>query len=269
MIRSVPGSTKSNVLKFPGRTIQESWRFTATIKVLQLIRDCLMNNVVVTNRDIYYRDVTLFESQRKANSIVDSICRAFDVDRVSLNIVASAKGLVYGNLKLFTGNGEVIHISRQDGPVLIPTSHDLEFVRICDEGIKYVLIAEKEAVFNELWNNISNAILITGKGYPDFATRRLLNCLSGSYPQLPFLGIVDSDPHGIRILGVYRFGSSSTPNENKSLVCPGLNYLGVSLLDYEQGWTDYTEQDYKTAFPCSKKIGSNSQKCCLGNAKSN
>ncbi|KAA8909420.1 hypothetical protein TRICI_004487 [Trichomonascus ciferrii] len=241
-----------NVLRFPGQNLQESRRFTAVIKVLCLVRDCLKNNVVVTNRDIYYRDVVLFESQRKANSIVDSVCRMLNVDRVSLNVVAAAKGLVHGNLKLCTASGDVVHISTLDGPVLIPSAHDLEFARICDEDTKFVLIVEKEAVFNELCNNVANAVLITGKGYPDIATRRLVSCLSRSHPQIPFLAAVDSDPHGIRILGVYRFGSNRTPNHNHNLICPELRHIGVSLFDYEQGWVEYNEQDYRTAFSLLK-----------------
>jgi meiotic recombination protein SPO11 len=246
-------ASRRNILRFPGRSVRESWRFTAVVKVLCLIRDCLLNNVVVTNRDIYYRDVALFESQRKVNGIVDSVCRALDVDRVSLNVVAAAKGLVHGNLKLSTSAGDVVRISRRDGPVLIPSAHDLEFARICDEDVRFVLIVEKEAVFNELCNNIANAVLITGKGYPDIATRRLVSCLARSHPQTPFLAMVDSDPHGIRILGVYRFGSNRTPNQNSNLVCPELRHLGVSLLDYEQGWLDYAEHDYRTAFALLKK----------------
>ena len=45
-----------------------------------------------------------------------------------------------------------------------------------------------------------------GKGYPDVNTRRFLRRLWDEL-QLPPLGLMDSDPHGISIFLVYRFGS--------------------------------------------------------------
>ena len=47
-------------------------------------------------RDVYYRDPQLFRDQSAVDRIVDRVAHLFNVPRHALNIVAAAKGLVYG-----------------------------------------------------------------------------------------------------------------------------------------------------------------------------
>jgi hypothetical protein len=47
---------------------------------------------------------------------------------------------------------------------------------------------------------------LQGKGFPDVATRLLVQLLWKSLG-VPVLALVDADPHGIEIMCVYRFGS--------------------------------------------------------------
>lgn len=48
-------------------------------------------------------------------------------------------------------------------------------------------------------------IIVTGKGYPDFATRLLVKEIQSL--EIPILGLFDSDPHGLEILTSYAVGS--------------------------------------------------------------
>ncbi|PHJ24964.1 topoisomerase via, partial [Cystoisospora suis] len=87
----------------------------------------------------------------------------------------------------------------------------------------------------------------TGKGFPDFATRKLLRHLRESlglevitpwscqmehpilqhYMQCAFLG--DFDPHGLSIYISYSYGSMAF--EGPSTACPGLHWLGMCYED--------------------------------------
>ena len=100
---------------------------------------------------------------------------------------------------------------------------------------KLVVVIEKDAVFQRLmWQNFlrdlgSPAILITGKGFPDMNTRKMLRKLA--YEVLPteakFVCLVDGDPHGIEILSVYKYGSRALAFCDEPLAVPKLNWIGI------------------------------------------
>ncbi|PQQ03692.1 hypothetical protein Pyn_34058 [Prunus yedoensis var. nudiflora] len=75
---------------------------------------------------------------------------------------------------------------------------------------KYILVVEKESVFQRLANdqfcNTNHCIVITGRGYPDISTRRFLGLLVDTL-HLPTYCLVDCDPYGFDILSTYWFGS--------------------------------------------------------------
>ena len=51
-------------------------------------------------------------------------------------------------------------------------------------------------------------IILTGKGYPDLATRKLLRRLA--YKEMTesyYFALVDGDPHGFEIFSTYKYGS--------------------------------------------------------------
>lgn len=69
----------------------------------------------------------------------------------------------------------------------------------------FVLVVEKEAAFQKLLEEncprALNCILVTGKGYPDTATRMLVKLLSD---KMPVYIVVDADPFGVDIMLIYR-----------------------------------------------------------------
>uniref|UniRef100_A0A6I9QI93 Meiotic recombination protein SPO11-1-like n=1 Tax=Elaeis guineensis var. tenera TaxID=51953 RepID=A0A6I9QI93_ELAGV len=102
---------------------------------------------------------------------------------------------------------------------------------------KYVLVVEKETVFQRLANDKfcerNHCIVITGRGYPDVPTRRFLRHIVEQL-HLPIYCLVDSDPYGFDILTTYRFGSMQMAYDAMLMHIPGLRWLGVFPSDSEK-----------------------------------
>lgn len=82
-------------------------------------------------------------------------------------------------------------------------------------------------------------LIITGKGYPDIATRHLTKALADVLPRsVPVMGLVDGDPHGIEILSVYKYGSRSLRHEKDKLVAGRLQWLGIWVTELEEYQVD-------------------------------
>jgi len=62
--------------------------------------------------------------------------------------------------------------------------------------------------FAERFYHKYQCIIITAKGQPDVATRIFLSRIKAEL-QIPVLGLVDSDPYGLKILSVYMSGSKN------------------------------------------------------------
>ncbi|KAG8902123.1 endodeoxyribonuclease [Tulasnella sp. 408] len=67
-----------------------------------------------------------------------------------------------------------------------------------------------------------------GKGYPDVATRELVNTFSNELPEdVPILAVIDADPHGIEILSVFKYGSLAMDHQRDKLAAPRIQWIGV------------------------------------------
>lgn len=77
---------------------------------------------------------------------------------------------------------------------------------------EFVLLIEKDAAFMRLsedrFYNTYPCIIVTAKGQPDVATRLFLKRVKTAL-NIPILGLVDSDPYGLKILSVYMSGSKN------------------------------------------------------------
>ena len=129
--------------------------------------------------------------------------------RGRLQIFATSKGLVAGNLK-FTNSEEIqVDCSLSAQGETIPNDVDA-MVNIITEAT-LVIVVEKDAIFQKLIDEEFlkhlpyPAILITGKGFPDLNTRKLLRKLSFEIiPQATFLCLVDGNPYGMEIMSGYK-----------------------------------------------------------------
>jgi meiotic recombination protein SPO11 len=151
-----------------------------------------------------------------------------------LGFVCTA-GIVVGRVK-FRDDGDLIDCTRMGiGGKAIPPFID----RITDitSDARFILLVEKEAAFMRIaedrFYNKYPCIVITAKGQPDVATRLFLKKLKTELG-LPVLGLVDSDPYGLKILSVYMSGSKAMSYDSASLTTPDIKWLGVRPSDLDK-----------------------------------
>ncbi|GAA5829203.1 hypothetical protein JCM5353_007685 [Sporobolomyces roseus] len=203
------------------------------LRVVELLLEGLIEGRVSTKRDLYYRDVALFCRQQTVDGIIEDLAATLRIRRSDLNVVASSKGLFSGSLKLVMVDG-----SERDGSVEgspIPPTQLIE--RIEANDIEWVLVVEKDAVLQTLStggvvdgdDEIGKGVLITGKGYPDVATRELVKRLADDLPSVPIMFLVDADPYGIEIMSTYVLGSSALSHDssNLAIALERTTWLGV------------------------------------------
>ena len=90
-------------------------------------------------------------------------------------------------------------------------------------------MVEKDAVFTYLcgqriWDTLP-CIVITGCGYPPLCVRAVVKQLATQFG-LPVVGLFDYNPHGMRILLTYKFGSTRMGLESHAYAVD-IKWLGV------------------------------------------
>jgi meiotic recombination protein SPO11 len=102
---------------------------------------------------------------------------------------------------------------------------------------RFILLVEKDAAFMRLaedrFYNEYPCVIVTAKGQPDVATRLFLKKLKTEL-QVPILGLVDSDPYGLKILSVYMSGSKNMSYDSASLTTKDIKWLGVRPSDLDK-----------------------------------
>ncbi|KAI5275893.1 DNA topoisomerase IV, alpha subunit [Aureobasidium subglaciale] len=241
------------IFTFPGKTATEAWRFSVVVRILELIHESISDGVTLTKRhetssfdltiphsDLYYRDPALFGRQSTVDRYVDQIAAAFVVPRASLNVIAGVKGLMAGAAIIHRRDGSKIELVNVQSGILVPSMEDILSVDM--SRVRWVLVIEKEATFHsvissEVWEEMMwHAVLVTGKGYPDIATRAMTRFMSAATPrngfaEPPVFGLVDYDPDGMAILHTYKHGSKNMSEENATLVVPTIRWMGLRSRD--------------------------------------
>ncbi|MCO5608901.1 hypothetical protein L7F22_063119 [Adiantum nelumboides] len=242
---------KASVREFANSS---SVRKTAiTTRILQLIHQLCIKQIHVTKRDLFYTDVKLFQDQGQSDAVLDDVSCMLGCTRSSLNVVASEKGVVVGRL-IFTEDGDRIDCTKMGvGGKAIPPNIDK--VGDMESDALFILLVEKDAAFMRLaedrFYNRFPCVILTAKGQPDVATRLFLRKMKIDL-KLPVLGLVDSDPYGLKILSVYMSGSKNMSYDSYNLTTPDIKWLGVRPSDLnkykipEQCRLPMTDQDIKT-----------------------
>ncbi|KAI8886596.1 DNA topoisomerase IV, alpha subunit [Backusella circina FSU 941] len=214
--------------------------------VLQMIYEAVAYKIVITKRDIYYRDVTLFGTQGTVDDIVSDISCHFGVPRSSLNVGAAAKGLVFGPIIIKLKNNKILDCTAQksntedcndEQGVLIPPINQVAEIHC---RAKYMIVIEKEATFRHLvsvgfcQSLPQSCILVTGKGYPDLSTRQFVKYFSIHYSNSPILALMDNDPHGLDIYAVYKWGARSFAFDVNNLAVPSIRLIGMVCSDRQR-----------------------------------
>ncbi|OMJ08305.1 Meiotic recombination protein rec12 [Smittium culicis] len=189
--------------------VKDSKRGIQYLLVLKSIKELILDQKFVRRRDLFYKNISKFVSQRQMDRICVSLESFFQVSPFDLRVMASPNGLVSGPIQVTTKQGGIIdyRLDTFQG-MLIPDANSISFISP-HEKLKHVLIIEKETVFlNLLQSDLFRSaeyLLITGKGYPSKNTRDFLNVLSVflKFKKIGWYVLTDNDPHGAHIYQVY------------------------------------------------------------------
>eukprot|EP00811_Abedinium_folium_P002393 NODE_12195_length_1239_cov_7.449640.p1 GENE.NODE_12195_length_1239_cov_7.449640~~NODE_12195_length_1239_cov_7.449640.p1 ORF type:complete len:234 (-),score=61.53 NODE_12195_length_1239_cov_7.449640:536-1207(-) len=144
-------------------------------------------------------------------------------DRPWLGVLTTDRGLVAGAIGFRRDGAAGASSGGSSGIGITETMLSLRDDCIEVGAARCVLVVEKDCFFQHLLQGRLLAalplILVTGRGYPDVLTRRLLQRLHRIAPGLPQAYLGDYDPHGVNIFLVYRAS------------CPSLHWLGMHAVD--------------------------------------
>eukprot|EP00112_Aurelia_sp_Birch-Aquarium-sp1_P009763 Seg212.6 transcript_id=Seg212.6/GoldUCD/mRNA.D3Y31 product="Meiotic recombination protein SPO11" protein_id=Seg212.6/GoldUCD/D3Y31 len=208
-------------------------KFGVMTRVLSLCYKLLQSDSYTTKRDMYYTDKNFFGTQQVVDEAFNDIACMLQVPRNSLHVLASPKGMVVGNLVFKDEEGNYIDCSQTKMGTMVP-SH-IDAIHDFYSKARFVLLVEKEASFQKLNDDqiitkLGPCILITAKGFPDVNTRIFLRKIWENL-KIPILALMDSDPYGIEIMYVYRYGSKSMTFDAENLTCPSIRWIGVHPSD--------------------------------------
>ena len=222
------------------------------LKLAVIIQNKLTQLIPCTKRELYYENVDLFKSTDIIDSNESDLCSILGICRFDLPIFPSAKGLFCGNITLVNKYGNRLNInnSNMNSKINLINYEYLIDEFYLDENTKnniiifqnnnnichkyFVLIVEKETLFFNLvgnyqfYNKFPNAIIITGKGYPDYITKIFIKKLSNQLNDVPFIYFGDHDPHGFEIYLNYIFGSTQSCKENSYMFIGDMKWIGLS-----------------------------------------
>lgn len=228
-------AAESNV-SFPTKSVVGIRRFAQVMRVLELVQSNLIQGKLVTKRDIFYQALHLFPTQQSSDRIITHLTTLLGcTDRLQLNIVASPRGVVSGPITIIPPVGEAI--TCQFGvTTIIPTEIGTGWSVAPHHEAHLVLVVEKEAVFKHLLQTAggegererggrgvdwTKVVMLTAKGYPDYATRWLLQLITVTYPGVGVVGLFDGDPYGVDIWRQYARDSGGR-----------VEWVGVDLADF-------------------------------------
>ncbi|CAI2365269.1 unnamed protein product [Moneuplotes crassus] len=201
------------------------------IKEIQNSQGCTVSNqesCVMRKREIYYRLKDEIDvGSGTIDDLIYTLGLVLGVKRKALKIASSSKGMIWGDfngMEMHTGVG-----------VMIP-SMEGEEIEVWS-GADFILVIEKETIFNRIISipNLcdeigANVLVMTGRGNPDYSTRRLLNILSRE-KGIPAFFLCDLNIYGMEIFMNYAYGCISSLCDTQDLATPCLFWLGPFIED--------------------------------------
>ncbi|KAG0566879.1 hypothetical protein KC19_7G094600 [Ceratodon purpureus] len=243
---------KDFTMKKCGKSFFRVW------KVMETCYHLLGIGKQLTQRELFYKILSSSGSyvtgQNQVNSAIQDAVAVLLCTRRSLGILASSKGLVVGRLVIEEHDGDTIDCSNL-GSSAHPISADMNMRERFYSDARYILVIEKDAIFQRLVEERFflkvPCIIITGKGFPDLASRALLHRLHQEFPSLPIFALVDWNPAGLAIICTYKFGSIKMGLEAPRYVCD-VKWLGLrnqDALTYvpDNAFTSLTNRDVTQA----------------------
>ncbi|BAI61231.1 type II DNA topoisomerase VI subunit A [Methanocella paludicola SANAE] len=196
-----------------------------------------------------------FDLQEESDPIIEDMELVTNSLREELNLIATPNGVLSGPMVVEDKTGDVLDFTKMGsaGGAVPPIVED-DFFHIKEMSADYILVVEKYAVWNLLnqekyWKK-NNCLLLTGKGQPARAERRLLARFGEEY-KIPIYVFTDMDPWGYYIYSVYKSGSINLAFFSEKAACPRAKYIGLSVKDVREfdiprsSWVKLNDEDFK------------------------
>jgi len=249
--------------------IGQSKKFMQTILIADRIKWLVEQNKTLSIRQLFYTlkhtipgfKENTFDTQDESDPIIEDIEVLIDVLRENLNLFASSKGVLAGPITIIDSGDEIDLSKLGSAGYGVPGIVEPDVVKFKDCNAEYILVVEKDAVWARLnedkyWKK-NNCLLLTGKGQPSRAERRILKRMHTEL-KLPVYIFTDMDPWGYYIYSVYKQGSINLAYFSEKSGVPKAKFLGFKMSDVknynmpQDSFIKMGEQDYKRLKELSK-----------------
>jgi DNA topoisomerase-6 subunit A len=190
--------------------------FAQYLVMANAVRKLINEEMESTIRGMYYATLStvgdeknkqkFWNSQDDSDDAIKAIELLTGVPREEFSVTSKPKGMISGPITLRVG-GDIINcnLGSRATSQLIPTN--IRDVEIVDVKADFVMVVEKDTVLNNIRKSgfiqKHNAILMTGSGEPDRATRMMVVT-----PDAKILGMLFSDIYEYNIPEVARLAAS-------------------------------------------------------------
>jgi DNA topoisomerase-6 subunit A len=225
--------------------VGQAKKFMQSFLVANACRELLEEDKTTSIRDLYYitkhtvgdSKQNTFEEQEESDPIIEDLEVTIDALREELNLFASNKGSLVGELTL-VDKGDTIDARRMgSGGWSVPSICEDNVIQFKKNDAKFLLLVEKDAVWRRLnedrfWKK-HKCILIHGGGQPPRGVRRLCRRITREL-KIPMYVLVDNDPWGFYIYSVVKQGSINLAYESMRMAVPEARFIGLSSFDKEK-----------------------------------
>ncbi len=217
--------------------------FSQYLVMANAIRKLIDEEMESTIRGMYYATLStvgdeknkekFWRNQEDSDDAIKAVELITGIPREEFSVTSKPKGMISGPITLSVG-GDIIdcNLGSRATSQLIPTN--ISDVEIVDVKADFVMVVEKDTVLNNIRKSgfiqKYNAILMTGSGEPDRATRIMVKKLNEKWKK-PVVIFADADPWGLGIALRYKIGSESLSYDSERLVAPNAKVLGMMFSD--------------------------------------
>eukprot|EP00871_Galdieria_phlegrea_P001512 jgi/Galph1/2361/GphlegSOOS_G36.1 len=181
------------------------------------IHTLLSEGASINQRELFYqikhvqvmKSCLLFPTQLQVDQSIRKLTGLLKMNRSEMSIYPNYRGFLGGAIAFITPISVVNCLEDYPDGWCIPGSMEcLRQMEIRNLGAQYILIIEKHGIFKRLLEDRFihrvPSILICGQGYPSIAAKYLFQKIASEL-QLPCLGLVDYNPHGLALLQTYGY----------------------------------------------------------------
>ncbi len=230
--------------------VGQAKKFMQTLLIASACKDLIAEGKTTSIRDLYYMTKhtipgtkqNTFDDQSESDPIIEDLEVSIDALREELNLFASNRGAMVGNIKIIdygiNKKGDTIDLTKMgSGGWSVPSIVEDDVIEFKECKAEFILLVEKDAVWRRLNEDLfwrkHKCLLIHGQGMAPRGVRRLLYRMANEL-KLPLYVMVDNDPWGLYIYSVIKQGSINLAFESQRMAVPSARFLGLSSFDKEK-----------------------------------